>query len=118
VLSVKVNEEVSRDVEEPDFDAQSIVQVEVPPWAETYEFSVTTVEGERMLVFGLTNRTGDFIHVPDDQEWAEEVREDKHRRVRHELEPGDIIEAVKTATRIIGVDSSRASGRLRQHMLN
>lgn len=48
----------------------------------------------------------------DDQDWAEEVREDKHRRVRHELEPGDIIEAVKTATRIIGVDSSRMSSLL------
>lgn len=46
VLSVKVNEEVSRDVEEPDFDTQSIVQVEVPPWAESYEFSVTSVDGE------------------------------------------------------------------------
>ena len=46
VFSIKVNEEVSRDVEEPDFDAQSVVQMEVPPWAETYEFSVTNVEGE------------------------------------------------------------------------
>lgn len=33
-------------MEEPDFDAQSIVQVEVPPWAEAYEFSVTAVEGK------------------------------------------------------------------------
>ena len=33
--------------------------------------------------------------------------EDKHRRVRHELEPGDVIEAVSTIARITGVDSSR-----------
>jgi len=35
------------------------------------------------------------------------VIEDKHRRVRHELEPGDVIEAVTTVARIDGVDSSR-----------
>lgn len=33
--------------------------------------------------------------------------DDKLRRVRHELEPGDIIEAVATVARIDGVDSSR-----------
>ncbi|KIJ16201.1 hypothetical protein PAXINDRAFT_76049 [Paxillus involutus ATCC 200175] len=36
---------------------------------------------------------------------AEEIAEDKHRRVRHELEPGDVIEAVSTISRISGVDS-------------
>ena len=35
--------------------------------------------------------------------------DDKHRRVRHELEPGDVIEAVSTIARIAGVDSSRES---------
>ncbi|KAH7912895.1 hypothetical protein BJ138DRAFT_1124827 [Hygrophoropsis aurantiaca] len=35
---------------------------------------------------------------------VEEVVEDKHRRVRHELEPGDVIEAVSTVSRISGVD--------------
>ena len=44
---------------------------------------------------------------PDDPQWVDEVLEDKHRRVRHELEPGDVIEAVFTVTRIVGVDSSR-----------
>ena len=39
----------------------------------------------------------------------EEVQEDKHRRVRHELEPGDVIEAVYNVARITGVDSSRTS---------
>lgn len=63
-------------------------------------------------------RKGYFIHASDDQEWAEEVREDKHRRVRHELEPGDVIEAVKTSTRIIGVDSSRSFRFLRPHILH
>ena len=33
--------------------------------------------------------------------------DDKLRRVRHELEPGDVIEAVATVARIDGVDSSR-----------
>ncbi|KAF8520582.1 hypothetical protein BU17DRAFT_88753 [Hysterangium stoloniferum] len=60
---------------------------EVPPWAETYEVSATGAN--------------------DDEERAEEVGEDKHRRVRRDLEPGDVVEAAKTATRIIGVDSSR-----------
>ncbi|KIJ62307.1 hypothetical protein HYDPIDRAFT_30564 [Hydnomerulius pinastri MD-312] len=36
---------------------------------------------------------------------AEDIAEDKHRRVRHELEPGDIIEAVSTVSRVSGVDS-------------
>ena len=49
--------------------------------------------------------------VADPQDAADdissEIVEDKHRRVRHELEPGDIIEAVKTVARISGVDSSR-----------
>lgn len=43
----------------------------------------------------------------DDRQLAEEVTDDKHRRVRHELEPGDVIEAVTTVARIDGVDSSR-----------
>ena len=38
--------------------------------------------------------------------WADDDPEDKHRRVRHELEPGDVIEAVTTVARVIGVDSS------------
>jgi hypothetical protein len=37
------------------------------------------------------------------------MTEDKLRRVRHQLEPGDVIQAVKTVTRIVGVDSSRES---------
>ena len=46
------------------------------------------------------------IDIPADQ-LGEEIIEDKHRRVRHELEPGDVIDAVKTVARISGVDSSR-----------
>lgn len=38
---------------------------------------------------------------------ADEIAEDKHRRVRHELEPGDVIEAVSTICRVSGVDSYR-----------
>lgn len=39
---------------------------------------------------------------------TDEIAEDKHRRVRHELEPGDVIEAVSTICRVSGVDSYRA----------
>lgn len=38
----------------------------------------------------------------------EEVLDDKHRRVRHELEAGDIIDAAETVARISGIDSFRA----------
>lgn len=38
---------------------------------------------------------------------TDEIAEDKHRRVRHELEPGDVIEAVSTICRVSGVDSYR-----------
>ena len=50
----------------------------------------------------------DFLErSSDNRQLAEDVMEDKHRRVRHELEPGDVIEAVSTIARITGVDSSR-----------
>lgn len=45
----------------------------------------------------------------DRQQLAEEIVDDKLRRIRHELEPGDVIEAVATVARIDGVDSSRTS---------
>ena len=45
----------------------------------------------------------------DRQQLAEEIVDDKLRRIRHELEPGDVIEAVATVARIDGVDSSRMS---------
>lgn len=38
---------------------------------------------------------------------AEDIVEDKHRRIRHELEPGDVIERVSTVAHISGVDSWR-----------
>ncbi|KII85493.1 hypothetical protein PLICRDRAFT_44793 [Plicaturopsis crispa FD-325 SS-3] len=75
-----------RDVEPPDPETQSLFQAEIPPWAEAYEISATDVDDDRQL--------------------AEEIAEDKHRRVRHELEPGDVIQAVGTVARIAGVDSS------------
>ncbi|KAI0646236.1 beach-domain-containing protein [Trametes meyenii] len=72
------------DVQELDVDTNSITQIEVPPWSESYELSSTDV----------------------DDQLGEEIVDDKHRRVRHELEPGDVIDAVKTVARISGVDSS------------
>ncbi|KAI6008605.1 hypothetical protein EDC04DRAFT_2871453 [Pisolithus marmoratus] len=48
----------------------------------------------------------EILHLlPGSQPLAEDIVEDKHRRVRHELEPGDVIEAVNTVTRVSGVDS-------------
>lgn len=47
--------------------------------------------------------------LSDNRQLAEDVVDDKHRRVRHELEPGDVVEAVSTIARITGVDSSRES---------
>ncbi|KAG1732883.1 uncharacterized protein EDB91DRAFT_1150772 [Suillus paluster] len=40
-----------------------------------------------------------------DHQLTEDITEDKLRRVRHQLEPGDVIEAVSTVCRIVGVDS-------------
>ncbi|TFY62229.1 hypothetical protein EVJ58_g3994 [Rhodofomes roseus] len=61
------------------------LQLEVPPWAEGYDPSQTGV---------------------DERQLEEEIVDDKHRRVRHELEPGDVIESANTVARISGVDSS------------
>ena len=41
-----------------------------------------------------------------DRQLAEDVEDDKHFRVRHELGQGDVIEAVATVARVAGVDSS------------
>ncbi|KAF8885379.1 hypothetical protein CPB84DRAFT_1837906 [Gymnopilus junonius] len=79
-------EEVTRGVNPPEADTSSVMQVEVPPWAESYEIASTEME--------------------DRQQLAEDVVDDKLRRIRHELEPGDVIEAVATVARIDGVDSS------------
>ncbi|EPQ51421.1 beach-domain-containing protein [Gloeophyllum trabeum ATCC 11539] len=88
----------SRLLDTPDTETQ-VQHVEVPPWAETYEISATDVDGDL----------------------AEEIVEDKHRRVRHELEPGDVIEGVCTVARIAGVDSSPGLlilGRTHLYMLD
>ncbi|KAF9479125.1 beach-domain-containing protein [Pholiota conissans] len=79
-------DEATRDVNPPDSETASIMQVEVPPWAESYEIAATEMD--------------------DRQQLAEDIVDDKLRRVRHELEPGDVIEAVATVARIDGVDSS------------
>ncbi|KAF7293071.1 hypothetical protein MIND_01206500 [Mycena indigotica] len=84
-IRVDTSDQNIRNVEAPEADSQSINQVEVPPWAESYEISATDM---------------------DDRQLAEEITDDKLRRVRHELEPGDVIEAVTTVARIAGVDSS------------
>jgi hypothetical protein len=102
-ISSRVNDsEAVRDVQ-PDTDSQSFLQVELPPWAESYDISVTEIEGR----WSTQYRFYILIHGAEDRQLAEDVTEDKHRRVRHELEPGDVIEAVSTVARVAGVDSSR-----------
>ncbi|KAE9382397.1 beach-domain-containing protein, partial [Gymnopus androsaceus JB14] len=57
----------------------------------------------------------------EDRQLAEDIAEDKHRRVRHELEPGDVIECVGTVSRVAGVDSSPGLlivGRMHVYMLD
>lgn len=85
-LSARIQESESREVREPEEETQSVAHVEIPPWEESYEFGATEVEEE--------------------QQWDEDVNEDKHRRVRHELEPGDVIQDVRNVTRVTGVDAS------------
>lgn len=46
--------EHNRNVEEPNADAQSTLNVEIPPWAETYEISATDMDGESRVI-GVRN---------------------------------------------------------------
>lgn len=46
LLNARVDTEAIRDVEEPSEDTQSNGGQEVPPWAESYEFSATEVDGQ------------------------------------------------------------------------
>jgi hypothetical protein len=81
-------------------DVQSVINIEVPPWAESYELSSTETEGKHFFPATTSRCLSGQDHLADDDP------EDKHRRVRHQLEPGDVIEAVTTVARVIGVDSS------------
>ncbi|GBE84628.1 hypothetical protein SCP_0606070 [Sparassis crispa] len=81
-------------------DSQSLLPAEPSPWHDSYEVS---------------SSDGDEHHL------EEEIVEDKHRRVRHELEPGDVIEAANTVARVSGVDSSPGLfifGRTHLYMLD
>ncbi|KAF8315416.1 beach-domain-containing protein [Clavulina sp. PMI_390] len=66
-------------------DAEDWVSVQqvTAPWDEAFDFSIT-----------------------EDQGWDDDLEEDRLRKIRHELEPGDVIEVVKNVSRIVGVDSS------------
>ena len=96
VIDTKVDLTESQDrVYAPELDSQSVMQPEVPPWSETYDISADS----------------------EDKQLDDEVREDKHRRIRHDLEPGDIIEAVNSVARISGVDSYRTMTQVRSFNL-
>jgi len=50
-----------------------------------------------MLITGSLDQSG----------WDNDLEEDRLRKIRHELEPGDVIELVRNVSRVVGVDSSR-----------
>lgn len=106
VIDTKVDLSESQDrVYAPELDAQSVMQSEVmPPWADSYDISADS-EGELQ---SFLQRFSSSKPPGIDRQLDDEVREDKHRRIRHDLEPGDIIEAVNSVARISGVDSFRA----------
>lgn len=92
----------TRDVQAPRIEENQNT-TEIPPWAESYEISSTEVDGE-IILFSSDDQTANDESEPA---LAEDVADDKLRRIRHELEPGDVIDAVTTIARIAGVDSSR-----------
>lgn len=100
-----VLDEVIRDVRPPEVETPGI-QIEVPPWAETYDISAADMDGKSSFYTSVCHDCRVELII-DNQQLAEEIVDDKLRRVRHELEPGDVIEAVATVARIDGVDSSR-----------
>ncbi|KDN41354.1 hypothetical protein RSAG8_07469, partial [Rhizoctonia solani AG-8 WAC10335] len=72
----------SREVREMEDDDSSVVHIEVPPWAESYEISATNQE----------ELEGDDM-------------DDKLRHIRHELVAGDVVEEVQNVSRVLGVDA-------------
>jgi len=44
------NEQTTREIQTPEVDTTSLHQVEVPPWAESYELSATESEGIFLIV--------------------------------------------------------------------
>jgi len=89
-------------------------RLEVPPWAEAYEVSTVT-DSEGVYLFYIDDGSTPFlIRLSDDRQLIEDVADDKHRRIRHQLEPKDVIEAVNTVARVTGVDSSRIVTLLRR----
>ena len=101
---VDMNQANTREIDSPEVESKTPDHaVEVPPWAESYEIAATDIEGIVTCCQHVF-----FGNSPcQERQLSEDIIEDKHRRVRHELEPGDVIEAVQTVARIAGVDSSR-----------
>ena len=72
--------------------------------SKAFDFSITDsrqntlyAQQESMLIIGLLDQSG----------WDDDLEEDRLRKIRHELEPGDVIEVVRNVSRVVGVDSSR-----------
>lgn len=61
------------------------------------------------MVSGLLAKILANVDAPiaDQKGWDDDLEEDRLRKIRHELEPGDVIEVVKNVARIVGVDSAR-----------
>ncbi|KAH0828735.1 hypothetical protein J3R83DRAFT_3154 [Lanmaoa asiatica] len=80
-------------------------------WSITAETNSTTNDeidteaSSALQMDGSIKDDGDAFLDDNGNALTDEIAEDKHRRVRHELEPGDVIEAVSTICRLSGVDS-------------
>ena len=93
-------------VEEPEDDIQSSGPLQLPPWAESYEISSTEIDGVSQWSFTMFG-----TEFCPDPHLHEDIQEDKLRRIRPGLEPGDVIDAVYTIARISGIDSLREYSR-------
>ncbi|KIM59893.1 hypothetical protein SCLCIDRAFT_1217340 [Scleroderma citrinum Foug A] len=83
-------------------------RIKLEPIVETSYESLQHAEREDEALSMVARSEGNIRDSTDDSDTPgllEDIVEDKHRRVRHELEPGDVIEAVSTVARVSGVDS-------------
>lgn len=72
-------------------------------WADPKELAPVALDGQYIK----TNSAPKLMSCLLDDRWGDDTMEDKHRRIRHELEPDDVIQDIQTVTRIVGVDASR-----------
>ncbi|KAG1791176.1 BEACH domain-containing protein [Suillus plorans] len=87
------------------------VQLKDNSRSTSHEEASSTFDSELLSLSQSELASPNTVVVPSytgedgDHQLTEEVTEDKLRRVRHQLEPGNVIEAVSTVCRVSGVDS-------------